>query len=476
MVRRISEFKQKLHPNEKLRAWYASHTFGGTTKARNLKILGFSKTNFYYIAGAIGCLVVIAAAVVGIGLKNSFRKATQKGAQQGLPGQNIVQSSTQTRIRTLYSNGETILSTETTAFLTTIQNGGGTTQVKTTNDQGQETTLQASLSLFTNSKGDIETSTYIGTSFFVTNSKGYSEQTFIYGTPTILTKDGQAITTTMFDGLSVSTDEQGQTVISYSTPTPTPGATLTGENSASATGSRTTDGTTDASSTDATATSSTQPTATTATTNNPAQSSKSSSSSSPTAATSTTSGGGGGGEEFEGEATFYAPGLGSCGTDATDADFVAALSKILFDATGATNSNNNPYCGRKALVKAANKRRRWENAGNITQEGLLLERTRFGRLSRRSLVSIAKDIPTPSRNDSGIKPEVVLDGPPRPGITPPPEVGPQRRQAGGGGVTITIVDRCPVCKQYDLDLSPAAYNVLGNPDAGRIPIVWSWLN
>ncbi|KAF8251289.1 hypothetical protein K440DRAFT_513846, partial [Wilcoxina mikolae CBS 423.85] len=96
--------------------------------------------------------------------------------------------------------------------------------------------------------------------------------------------------------------------------------------------------------------------------------------------------------------TFYAPGLGSCGTDATDDDFVAALSKILFDATGSANANNNPYCGRKAF-----------------------------------------------------------------------------RQEGGGGVTITIVDRCPVCKKYDLDLSPAAYNAIGDADAGRIPIKWSWL-
>ena len=51
-----------------------------------------------------------------------------------------------------------------------------------------------------------------------------------------------------------------------------------------------------------------------------------------------------------------------------------------------------------------------------------------------------------------------------------------KRQAGGGGVTVTIVDRCPVCAQYDLDLSPAAYNVLGDEDAGRIEIEWSWID
>jgi hypothetical protein len=224
MVRRISEFKQKLHPNAKLRAWYASHTFGGTTKARNLKILGFSKQNFYYIAGAVGVVVVIAAVAVGIGLRNSFRNAIQRGAQQGLPGQNLVRSSTQTRTRTYYSNGETFLTTETTAFLTTEQRGGGTTQIETTDEQGKKTTLNVSLSLYT-------------------DANGYSEQTFIYGTPRVTTSNGKAITTTEFNGLSIGTDESGNTVTSYDQPDPTPGATITGEDGPSATGGpETTDG------------------------------------------------------------------------------------------------------------------------------------------------------------------------------------------------------------------------------------------
>jgi len=195
---------------------------------------------------------------------------------------------------------------------------------------------------------------------------------------------------------------------------------------------------------------------------------------------SASGGGGGGGEEFEGEATFYAPGLGSCGIDSTDADFVAALSKVLFDATGATNSNNNPYCGRKALVKAAggSKRRwQWGDSSNITGGLGSGDKTRNDRLSRRSAVSLGIDRSglISFGDESNSKPPDG-GGPPMPGITPPPTVGPWKRQAGGGGVTITIVDRCPVCAQYDLDLSPAAYNVLGDPDAGRIPIQWSWLD
>lgn len=37
----------------------------------------------------------------------------------------------------------------------------------------------------------------------------------------------------------------------------------------------------------------------------------------------------------------------------------------------------------------------------------------------------------------------------------------------GNYVTVTITDRCPGCKgRYDLDLSPAAFNKLGNSNSG----------
>lgn len=68
-----------------------------------------------------------------------------------------------------------------------------------------------------------------------------------------------------------------------------------------------------------------------------------------------TEGDGGGeapaGDYFEGDATYYTPGLGSCGIESTEQEFVAALSKILFDADDNGNSNNNPNCKRKIFVK-----------------------------------------------------------------------------------------------------------------------------
>ncbi|KAK9467883.1 RlpA-like double-psi beta-barrel-protein domain-containing protein-containing protein [Lipomyces arxii] len=46
----------------------------------------------------------------------------------------------------------------------------------------------------------------------------------------------------------------------------------------------------------------------------------------------------------------------------------------------------------------------------------------------------------------------------------------------GRSVTVTVVDTCMGCAEYDLDFSPAAFDVLGTPDEGRVPITWSWDN
>ncbi|TFK41083.1 RlpA-like double-psi beta-barrel-protein domain-containing protein-containing protein [Crucibulum laeve] len=51
-----------------------------------------------------------------------------------------------------------------------------------------------------------------------------------------------------------------------------------------------------------------------------------------------------------GQGTFYGTGLGACGIVNTDADFIAAVSHLLFDTFPnykGGNPNNNPICGRK---------------------------------------------------------------------------------------------------------------------------------
>lgn len=41
-------------------------------------------------------------------------------------------------------------------------------------------------------------------------------------------------------------------------------------------------------------------------------------------------------------------------------------------------------------------------------------------------------------------------------------------------VTVTVEDRCVGCKSGDIDLSPAAFQVLAPLDAGRIKVTWSF--
>ena len=60
---------------------------------------------------------------------------------------------------------------------------------------------------------------------------------------------------------------------------------------------------------------------------------------------------GGNGETFEGDITFYVPGLGSCGFVSGPSDRIVAISKDLFDQyTPNGNPNNNPLCGKQITI------------------------------------------------------------------------------------------------------------------------------
>jgi len=61
-----------------------------------------------------------------------------------------------------------------------------------------------------------------------------------------------------------------------------------------------------------------------------------------------------------GEATYYDTGLGACGITNTDTDYIAAVSKLLFDtypgyAGPGTNPNLNPICGRRVIASYGGK-------------------------------------------------------------------------------------------------------------------------
>ncbi|KAF2013047.1 hypothetical protein BU24DRAFT_425610 [Aaosphaeria arxii CBS 175.79] len=42
-------------------------------------------------------------------------------------------------------------------------------------------------------------------------------------------------------------------------------------------------------------------------------------------------------------------------------------------------------------------------------------------------------------------------------------------------IDLTVVDRCTGCQPTDIDVSPAVFNQLSNPDLGRVPVTWAWL-
>ncbi|KAF9444514.1 hypothetical protein P691DRAFT_763334 [Macrolepiota fuliginosa MF-IS2] len=45
---------------------------------------------------------------------------------------------------------------------------------------------------------------------------------------------------------------------------------------------------------------------------------------------------------------------------------------------------------------------------------------------------------------------------------------------GGKTIDATVVDSCPGCSQYSIDLSPSAFQALAPLSAGRIPVTWSY--
>ena len=58
------------------------------------------------------------------------------------------------------------------------------------------------------------------------------------------------------------------------------------------------------------------------------------------------------GGPYQGDLTYYDPGLGACGVTSANGDKIVAVSHIIFDAvqTG-SNPNANPLCGKKVRVK-----------------------------------------------------------------------------------------------------------------------------
>lgn len=44
----------------------------------------------------------------------------------------------------------------------------------------------------------------------------------------------------------------------------------------------------------------------------------------------------------------------------------------------------------------------------------------------------------------------------------------------GQTIDVTVVDTCEGCAQFDIDLSPGAFQALAPLSAGRIQVDWEW--
>lgn len=118
---------------------------------------------------------------------------------------------------------------------------------------------------------------------------------------------------------------------------------------------------------------------------------------------------------YSGEATYYELGLTACGQTYADTDYVAAISYLLFDQNGTANPNS------KRLEPCLPR----------------------GKLTRIDNPHCGRRI---------------------------------RVYRGSASVDVTIVDRCAGCEgQYNVDLSPVAFQTLATEAEGRVDVTWSYI-
>lgn len=207
---RLKEIRDKLRPNSSFRSWQASHTFGGTTKSKSLYIAGFRRKSFYYIAGLAATTVLVGGVTGGVSVRGSLRNAKELGQAEGALGQLVETSMTQTRIRTLTSDGFLILTTVISSFITTAQRGGGVTVIRTTGADGETVTIPGAITFVTNSDNEIQQKTLVGSTYYVTETDGVTVPTTVYGAATTVTEtDGDVVTVTMYSELIILTEADG---------------------------------------------------------------------------------------------------------------------------------------------------------------------------------------------------------------------------------------------------------------------------
>jgi len=139
-----------------------------------------------------------------------------------------------------------------------------------------------------------------------------------------------------------------------------------------------------------------------------------------------------GARTYQGDLTYYNPGLGACGVSATDNDAVVAVAHATFDAvqTG-SDPNQNPLCGRKIRARRVDQR----TGKSVSIDVTVIDRCKSCELSW-NMHAQSEDKFTEYSTDFML----------------------------GTG-----------CEPTDIDVSPAMFEKMADPSLGRVPVTWAWL-
>ncbi|KAK6534289.1 hypothetical protein TWF281_005617 [Arthrobotrys megalospora] len=395
---------EKFHPNSGLRQWARSRTFAGTSKPHSLYICGFRRKNFYKLMALLFLIVLAIALAVGISVSKRVKRIRAQrngvvganGSRPGitLPGGKIFVPTTTRTITDITRIGDQVFTIQyeqpegityqlsrgsvipATSYLplntvgpatftfgrviTTVEGGstqitGGTTSVispsATVTSQGRTVTLGPLTTVVgasTRISGGHTRTTYTSVPYTVTNTASSgapssSVKVLIYNDP-----GGGVIVVPA----EQSSSSRRVVTLSSTSSTPTSASTSTSAQSSQGTSSRA---------------------------ESPASPSSRSSAPAPTSSSGGGGGGGGGGgtgQTYSGDATYYDPGLGSCGITNSASDLIAAIGHALFDSMATANSNNNPFCGRQIVVRPKGGFSRRSNTGSLQQRWIEFNHSR----------------------------------------------------------------------------------------------------
>ncbi|EPS43021.1 hypothetical protein H072_2981 [Dactylellina haptotyla CBS 200.50] len=364
---------ERFHPNSGLRQWSRTRTFAGTSKPHSLYVCGFRRKNFYKLIVLIILTVLAIALAIGIGVSNRVKRIRAQrngivganGSHPGvtIPGSKIFVPTTTRTVQDVTQIGDKIYTIQygepegvtyalsrgsiipATSYLALNTDGPATFTFRRiiTATQGDSTQIQGGTTSIIGPTATLTSSgklVIMGSSTIVVGATTRVSSGSVFNTFT-------SIPYTVTGSASYGASSSSVKVLIYNDP----GGGVIVVPADQSTSSRRFVTLSSASSVLSPASTPPQ-----STTNIVSSSASVQSSNSPYSTLAPSSSGAGGSnpapdQTFSGDATFYDPGLGSCGIVNSGSDLIAAIGHALFDSQATANSNNNPFCGRQIIVR-----------------------------------------------------------------------------------------------------------------------------